>query len=144
MQDSAYIDTSALAKWYFEEENSDQVTSYISKLDTAIISPLVKTEMRCLCARRRRTQKISSMMEMEVFSTFENHIEHGYILLYPMNESTYDRAIYLLNTHNAHPLRTLDALHLATVQLHNIKQLATADKVLAHVAEEMGLEVRFF
>lgn len=144
MHDSAYLDTSALAKWYFEEDNSDAVKNYIGQLDTAIISPLVKTEMRCICARRRRMRLITAEVEMQVYSIFENDLELRHLLLYPINESTYDRAIYLLNAHHAHPLRTLDALHLATLQLHNIKQLATADKVLADVAQEMGIEVRFF
>ncbi len=144
MQGSAYLDTSALAKWYFEENNSEPLKNYIGQLDTAIISPLVKTEMRCVCARRRRRHEITPEMEMQIYSIFENDLEQGHLLLYPMDDSIYEHAIRLLNAFNTYALRTLDAIHLATLQSHHIQQLATADEVLASVAQELGLEVRFF
>lgn len=144
MRDSAYIDTSALAKWYFSEENSAAFTDYICHLDIAIISPLVKTEMRSLCARRRRRQEITVMQEAQVYSVFENDLQQGHLLLYPLDESIYERAVHLMNVLNTHSLRTLDALHLAIAQLHQIPQLATADETMARAAKEMKFEVKFF
>ena len=49
-----YLDTSALAKWYLSESNSEQVSAYIIELGVAVVSTLTKTEMRCLLARRKR------------------------------------------------------------------------------------------
>jgi predicted nucleic acid-binding protein len=144
MKDSVYLDTSALAKWYFEESHSEAVKKYILHLDSAIISPLVKIEMRCLCARRRRRQEITPIMEMQAYSVFENDIEQGHLALYSMDEPVYDRATHLLNVLNTHPLRTLDALHLATVQYHRITHIATADEVMARAAEDLGLRVKLF
>jgi hypothetical protein len=47
----AYLDTSALAKWYLPENNAEQFVDYVTNLDVAVISSLCKTEMRCLlCA----------------------------------------------------------------------------------------------
>lgn len=144
MKDSAYLDTSALAKWYFPELHSEAFKKYIMRLDSAIISPLVKIEMRCLCARRRRRKEITPIMEMQVYSTFENDVEQGYLLQYAMEESVYERAVNLLNVLNAHPLRSLDALHLATAQHHRILHLATADEAMARAAEELKFKVKFF
>jgi predicted nucleic acid-binding protein len=144
MKGSAYIDTSALAKWYFEESHSEAFKKYIVQLDSAIISSLVKIEMRCLCARRRRRKEISSMMEMQAYSVFENDLEQGHLLQYAMEPQVYERAVHLLNILNAHPLRTLDALHLATVQYHRIEHIATADTVMADAAKELGIKVKIF
>ncbi len=144
MKDSAYIDTSALAKWYFAESHSDQFTKYITKLDTAIISSLTKVEMRCLMARRQRMKQLTPMLEGQVYATFENDLEQGHLLLYTIDESIYERARHLLTTFHHISLRTLDALHLAVVQFYRIKQLATADEAMALAAKEMDLEVKFF
>ena len=44
-----------------------------------------------------------------------------------------------------HPLRTLDALHLAIALAIKCRQLATADRTMADAARASGLEVvRFF
>jgi predicted nucleic acid-binding protein len=144
MKDNAYLDTSALAKWYFAEVNSDAFKKYIIRLDSAIISSLVKIEMRCLCARRRRRQEISAKLEMQVYSVFENDIEQGHLLHYAMNDSVYERAEKLMNVLIDHPLRTLDALHLAVAQQYQITHLATADNVMAAAGEEIGFKIKYF
>jgi predicted nucleic acid-binding protein len=43
---AVYLDTSALAKWYLAESDSEEVSAYIVGLDTAAVSTLTKTEMR--------------------------------------------------------------------------------------------------
>ena len=42
------------------------------------------------------------------------------------------------------PLRTLDALHLATAQTLETDTLATADDVMRRAAEALGLTVVYF
>ena len=44
----AYLDTSALAKWYLNEVNSEAFVSYLQSLDSAVISSLTRTEVRSL------------------------------------------------------------------------------------------------
>ena len=43
-----------------------------------------------------------------------------------------------------HPLRTLDALHLAIANATGCAQFATADKTLASAARVTGLQVHIF
>ena len=47
----AYLDTSALAKWYLNEVNSEAFVSYLQSLDSAVISSLTRTEVRSLLSR---------------------------------------------------------------------------------------------
>lgn len=53
-------------------------------------------------------------------------------------------AVNLINRYPNHPLRTLDALHLAVALHAGIDMLATADAVMADAATAMGLEVARF
>jgi predicted nucleic acid-binding protein len=89
-------------------------------------------------------KELTPVQETCVYSTFENDVSQGYLLMYAMNESIYDNAKHILTTLNHVPLRTLDALHLAVVQFHGIKALATADFNMRHAAEEMKIGVAFF
>jgi len=75
-----YIDTSALAKWYLNEEQSDEFTDWIQAIDRAIISELTRTEMRCLLARRRRMKELDRKSESRIFATFQTDIAEGQLL----------------------------------------------------------------
>ena len=67
---AVYIDTSALAKWYLNENRSDDFENWIKEQDNACISTLTATEFRCLLARRRRTGELTSALERERYSRF--------------------------------------------------------------------------
>ena len=55
----AYLDTSALAKWYLNESGSDAFVGYLQSLNVAVISSLSVTEMRSLLSRRRRMGELT-------------------------------------------------------------------------------------
>ena len=140
----AYLDTSALAKWYLNEQNSDEFSVYIQKLDVAIISSLTCVEMRSLLARRRRMSEIDVELESTIYAAFQDDISHGHLQLYHVENSNLEAAADLINRYPKHPLRTLDALHLAIVRSYGIASVATADGVMAKVATEIGCVVKLF
>ena len=59
----AYLDTSALAKWYLNEAGSEAFVAFLQGLGAAVISSLTVTEMRCLLSRRRRMGDLSVELE---------------------------------------------------------------------------------
>ena len=59
----AYLDTSALAKWYLNEPGSDAFVNFVQALDVAVISSLTRTEMRSLLSRRRRMSDLTDELE---------------------------------------------------------------------------------
>lgn len=140
----AYLDTSALAKWYLNEKNSDEFSTYIQKLDVAIISSLTCIEMRSLLARRRRMEEIDVELELTIYSLFKDDISHGYLQLYHVENSNLEAAVDLIDCYPKYPLRTLDALHLTIVRNYGITSIATVDEVVAKVATEMGCAVQLF
>ena len=142
--DRVYLDTSALAKWYLNEPGSDAFVDYLQAIDVAIISRLTRTEMRSLLSRRRRMNELNAELESVLYAAFLEDIARGWLQEHPVTDACFDEAVNLINRYPEHPLRTLDALHLALVNQMGIATLATADTVMAEAASSMGLTVRRF
>ncbi|MBK5970200.1 MULTISPECIES: type II toxin-antitoxin system VapC family toxin [Thiorhodovibrio] len=137
----AYLDTSALAKWYLNEPGSDDFVAFLQGLDVAVISSLTVTEMRSLLSRRRRMGDLPVELETLLFSAFLEDIDRGWLQRYTMDDARFAEATNLIVRHPEHPLRTLDALHLSLAAHAGIAMLATADAVMANAATSMGFEV---
>lgn len=140
----AYIDTSALAKWYLNEPGSEAFVSFLQGLDSAVISSLTGTEMRSLLSRRRRMGDLTAELESVLFAAFAEDIERGWLQMVPVDDARYAEASNLMARHPEHALRTLDALHLVQAVHAAVSLLATADGVVAGAATEMGLQVESF
>ena len=141
---TAYLDTSALAKWYVNERGSERFVAYVQALDSAAISSLTCAEMRSLFARRRRMGDFDAALEAVLFSAFLDDIASGALLLHPMDDARFNDAVNLIGRYPEHPLRTLDALHLSVVRHLGIDTVATADAVMADAARSMGFVVDQF
>jgi predicted nucleic acid-binding protein len=141
---SAYLDTSALAKWYLNEAGSEPFVAYLQGLDSAVISSLTRTEMRSLLARRRRMGDLDTALESVLFTALLDDIASGALLLRPMDDAWCDDAANLIGRYPQNPLRTLDALHLAAARRLGLDTLATADTVMAETAADMGFHVERF
>ena len=70
MKPEVYFDTSALAKWYLNEEHSEEVERFLLENGPVAISDLTRVEMRSLLGRHRREKQIDARMESKVFATF--------------------------------------------------------------------------
>jgi predicted nucleic acid-binding protein len=140
-----YLDTSALAKWYLNEPFSEEFEAYIQEQPTVAISRLTVVEFRCLLARRRRAREITKAIESRVYASFEKDVGAGFLQVYPVADEHLIAALGLVTRLGKHPLRTLDALHLAIALGIQCRQLATADKTMADAAKAVALGVaRFF
>jgi predicted nucleic acid-binding protein len=140
----AYLDTSALAKWYLEESNSNEFVAYLRTLDVAVISSLTVVEMRSLLSRRRRRGEITTEDEAVLFAALLDDLARGWLQRYPMEDSRFDEAANLLTRYPESQLRTLDALHLVQAAHAGARTVATADIVMANAAIKMGFDVARF
>jgi predicted nucleic acid-binding protein len=141
---AAYLDTSALAKWYVAEACSEEVEDYIRAIHPAYISLLTTAEMRSLIARRTREGTIDAEAQARVLATFEGDIAMGHLVLLPHTVESFLVAESLIGAHPAIPLTTLDALHLGVMRSAGVTALATADRVMAQAAEALGMECEIF
>ena len=140
----AYLDTSALAKWYIAEPESDRFEAWLADVADAVISRLTMVEMRCLLARRRRAGTLSVALESMVYGRFTEQVAAGHLRMVAMPEGLLVDALRLIERLRDVPLRTLDALHLAAAQRASATTVATADAVMREAATALGLDVRFF
>lgn len=134
----AYIDTSALLKWYIPEIGSERVDRYLSTADSVEISRLTCLEIECAIKRRTRAGSLSEREAGQVVGQFQSDLYDGLFTLYQMTERIFLHAQELLRRIRA-PLRSLDALHLATAAQHG-GVLVTADQVLARAAAEASVD----
>jgi predicted nucleic acid-binding protein len=141
MNEMIYFDTSALAKWYLNEERSDDVERYIQDQGPVAISDLATVEMRCLLARRRRKKNIDSKMEMKIWGTFQEDIRQNFLVCHPLPAGLAAGAINLLSVLSDVPLRSLDAFHLAIAREIQSDIMVTADRIMAAGARAMGFSV---
>ena len=137
----AYLDTSALAKWYLNEAGSEAFVAFLQELGAAVISSLTVTEMRCLLRRRGRMGDLSVELESVLLAAFLEDIDRGWLQRIPVEDARFDEATNLIARYPEHPLRTLDALHLTLALQAGVSVVATADGVMAEAATSMGLEV---
>ena len=141
---SVYIDTSALAKWYVAESDSDAFDDFIRDNAGALISRLTVVEMRCLLARRQRNRQITPAIGQSAYRMFESHIRDGFLVVLAMTDLHFIRASEILHTLRAVPLRTLDALHLAVAGAREVATIATADGVMVEAARALKFDTRVF
>jgi len=139
-----YLDTSALAKWYLNEARSEDVSAYLGREAPVSIGTLTALELRCLLARRRRAGELSAEQEARVFATFEQDVSDGHIRMYPLDDHAARVALNLVEQLPEHPLRSLDALHLALARDLSCPRLATADRTMAAAATALGFRVDRF
>ena len=122
-----YLDTAILIKLLVRETDSDW-------FDRALVgqalqtSELAITEVRSALLAKERTGHITSAERIDAGERFVEMIESEVLKLHPLNRSILERANAIQwACHPKIPLRTLDALHVATCDLHRCGTLATTD-----------------
>lgn len=142
--DQIYFDTSALAKWYINERDSENVEAFLRDHGPVTISILTSVEMRSLLTRRRKNQDFNPEMEMRIWATFNEDIQRTHLIQLAVSEDIFYTATNIIAMLPEISLRTLDALHLAVCQSHDMNRIATADKIMANAASMLGMEVVMF
>ncbi len=134
-----YLDTSALAKWYLNEQESERFAAWMIEQDDTHISTLTVTEFRCLLARRERTKELGEVSAHQIFATFERDIEQGFLILHDVGNDDLMAARQLIDRVGNIPLRTLDAMHLAIAERNGMESMASADNVMLDAADYLGM-----
>jgi predicted nucleic acid-binding protein len=141
---SYYADTSALAKRYIKETGSIWVASWMipAANNVTLVSALALIEMYSVLARHEREGNITQAARNNLQATFLVHSQREYLMV-PLDDQVLTQAQTLVNQY---PLRTLDALQLASA-LYAVQILQepisfiSADKSLLAAASGEGLLV---
>jgi predicted nucleic acid-binding protein len=134
-----YLDASALAKLYIPEPASEELESLLVGRSDLLISSLAVTELTSALARRVREGAYRAIDARRVYRGIVRDGEEGRFRIVDGGIEAWRAAERILLTVGIRfPLRTGDALHLATASLAGARSFATYDRRLRTAAEELG------
>ena len=134
-----YIDSSALAKLYVPEAESDRLNAFLRGRSDLLISELVITEVLSTIARKRREGKCSAVLASEIRDLLLAHVDSGYYGRLHLDPVVHREAERLLLLESI-ALRTLDALHVALALSAPATHIITYDNRLRAAAQHAGLK----
>jgi predicted nucleic acid-binding protein len=131
-----FFDSSSLAKRYIRETGSDKVEEIFSGASEVAVSLIALPEIVSALCRLRRENAISAaqygLAKKSLFADIED------ISICNVTVPVVGKAIDLLEKH---PLRTLDALHLACAIDWQADLFVTSDRRQVSAAQKSGLRV---
>jgi uncharacterized protein len=133
-----YLDASALVKLLVPEPESDDLNRALAGLTDVIVSDLALTEMASALGRRVREKRLTRDNARRLYREASKlHASAHHAELRPPVHRRAERLMLSLAT----PLRTLDALHLATALDAEAATVVTFDPRLREAAGSQGLFV---
>lgn len=134
-----YLDTSALAKLYVQEDGSDELDSALVDRRDLLISELSLTELTSAIARRVREGTMPATAGRHIYQQVFRDVREGEYRLLDLTSATHREAERLLLTIGRQaPIRSGDSLHLATAALADARTLITYDRQMLAVASTLG------
>ena len=138
-----YLDTSYIAKFYFNEPESPRVRDLVRKADPIHSSLWALAEFHGVIHRRLREGSLAPVDAQDLSSRFYEHVQEGLWKLLPVHEALLHRTSALMV---AAPLdlfiRTADAVHLVTAQEAGEREVWTSDRHMLASASYFGLTGR--
>jgi predicted nucleic acid-binding protein len=122
-----YLDSAIIVKLLVRESDSEWFNRELAGHNFET-SELALAEVRSALLAKERAGHITSRERMSAGEKFLSMIADELIKLFPLNRTVLERASAMqLACHPAIPLRTLDALHVATCDLNKCGTLSTTD-----------------
>jgi predicted nucleic acid-binding protein len=122
-----YLDTAIIVKLLVNEADSAWFNRALSG-NSFETSELALAEVSSALLSKERNGQITPAARMAATEQFSKMIGSELLKLHALNRAVLDRAVAIQAAcHPKIPLRTLDALHVATCELHRGEKLATTD-----------------
>ena len=134
-----YLDSAIIVKLLVLEPESKWFEARLSghSFET---SELSRAEVCSALLFKERAQNITSDERIKATQKFFSMIENKLILSLPLNLEVVERARAVqLACHPQVPLRTLDALHVATCDLHHCVGMASTDGQIRAACKQLGV-----
>ena len=136
-----YLDSSALAKLYLPEAESDLLDEFLRGRRDLMISELSITEVVSAVARRRREGGLDAGQANRIRDAVLSDAGSGSFRRLDLSPVIHRHAEQLLLATESVPLRTLDALHIALAVSGEAGRLITFDGRMAEAAARHGFDV---
>jgi predicted nucleic acid-binding protein len=133
-----YLDTSVLVKRYVAEPDSEHVDEVVVGF-TLVSSELALGELWSALLAKERNKVLAPAAREQTWAAFLDDIDEGVLRLIPLDGVMIREANeMMLRVHPQVPLRTLDAIHLATYGSVVTGPLFTKDKRMLAAATLLG------
>lgn len=133
-----YLDTSVLVKRYVAEPDSEQVDEVVVGF-TLVSSELAIGEVWSALLAKERSKVLAPAAREAAWKAFLEDVDEGVLRLIPLDGVMIREANDLmLRVHPHVPLRTLDAIHLATYDSVVTGPVFTKDKRMLAAARLLG------
>ncbi len=136
-----YLDSSAFAKLYVPEAESERLDTFLRGRRGLMISELTITEVLSAVARRKRERELRADQANEIRDAVLADADSGSFERLDLTPSVHRDAERLLLATDSLPLRTLDALHIALALSGSATHVLTFDQRMREVAAQAGLRV---
>ena len=134
-----YIDTCVAVKLYTREPDSE-ACQRIASGQRLVSSELLYTELWSALLAKERNKVITPALRQRVWQLFEQHLLDDVIELVALDGHVVREAAEVMARVHPHvPLRTLDAIHLATYLGIEAGSLFTKDKRMIEAARRLEL-----
>jgi predicted nucleic acid-binding protein len=131
-----FFDTSALTKRYVEEEGSEQVRALCAQADALGVSILLLPELISTLCRLVREGRLSAEDYQSLKAAVQVDLYDADLC--DVSQEIFEQAIRCLE---AHPLRTLDALHVGSALVYKPDLFVSADRRQTEAADREGISV---
>lgn len=138
---SIYLDSSALAKLYLPEAESDVLDAFLRGRRGLVISELAITEVLSAVARRKREGQLGAKHANEIRDAILADADSGAFRRLHLDPEVHRLAERLLLVLESLPLRTLDALHIALSLSGAASHILTFDNRMKEAAAQAGLNL---
>lgn len=136
-----YLDSAIIVKLLVREHDSEFFDAALSGhvLDS---SELCLTEVCSALLSKERAGSISSRERQMAMQRFEEMLQDEVLRLFPLDTRTLKRAAAILQA--CHPklaLRSLDALHVASCDLHQCETLCATDQRMRSAGAQLAINL---
>ena len=134
-----YLDSAIIVKLLVREADSEWFVRNLSG-HSFKSSELALAEVCAALLFKERAGDITPRERISATEKFFSMIENEYVLLLPLNRMMLERARAIqLACHPRVPLRTLDALHVATCDLHRSGTMSATDRRIRAACKQLGI-----
>jgi predicted nucleic acid-binding protein len=134
-----YLDSAIIVKLLVREADSEWFAVNLAG-HKFVTSELALAEVRSALLSRERSGYITPRERAVVAGKFISMIDGEHIRLLPLNRVVLERAGAIQHACHPHvPLRTLDALHVATCDLHHSVGMCATDRRIRAACRQLGI-----
>ena len=134
-----YLDSCVIVKLVSREPDSEAYHAIVAGR-AVTTSELAVTEVRSALLAKERMGRISPQARQTGWRLFQEKVREQELVLLPLSRQVIERAGGVIEQcHPSIPLRTLDAIHVATAELHGALELCSSDKRVCDAARALSI-----